>query len=66
MDLMLERLSVADTRLEVLARIQADLSAQILEWTELREQLWEAQVLADLQNETRARRPAPAVMAAIA
>jgi hypothetical protein len=59
MSLNSKRLSRANTnaRLKTLASIEADLHARVLELTELREQLWEAQVFADLQNATRARRP---------
>jgi hypothetical protein len=57
MDLNLKRLSLADARLEILTRTETDLHAQLLELTDLREQLREAQVSADLQSATRAQRP---------
>ena len=66
MNLDLKRLSLADVRLKTLASIETDLCAQVLELTELREQFWEAQVSADLQKPTRARRPAPGVIGAVA
>jgi hypothetical protein len=50
MDLNLKRLSLADARLEILTRTEADLHAQLLELTDLREQLREAQASADLQS----------------
>lgn len=66
MNLNLKRLSLA-ARLEILKRTEADLHAQFLEITDLREQLREAQVSADHpQNAARARRPAPFVIAAVA
>jgi hypothetical protein len=66
MNLNLKRLSVANTRLEIFTRIEADLQAQFLELLDLREQLREAQLSADLQDATRARRPAPSITAAVA
>jgi hypothetical protein len=66
MSLNLKRLSLANERLELLTRITADLHAQFLELTELRERLREAQLSADLQNVARAREPAPVVIAATA
>jgi hypothetical protein len=66
MDLNLKRLSLADARLEILTRTEADLHAKLLELADLREQLREAQVSADLQSATRAQRTAPVVIAAVA
>jgi hypothetical protein len=66
MGLNFKGLSLANARLEILARIETDLHAQFLELTELRERLREAQLLADLQSATRARKPAPVVNAAAA
>lgn len=66
MDLNLKRLSLADARLEILTRTEADLHTRFLELADLREQLREAQLSADVQNATRARRPAPVVIAAVA
>jgi hypothetical protein len=63
MDLILERLSLANARLELVARIEADLHAQFLELADLREQVREAQVSADLQKATRDQRPAPVIIA---
>jgi hypothetical protein len=57
-------LSIANARLEMLTRTETDLHAQFLELTELRERLREAQLSADLQKATRARKPAPVVIAA--
>lgn len=58
MDLRSKRLSIADTRLEIIARTEADLWAQFLELIELREQLWEAQVAAGEYDATGVRRRA--------
>jgi hypothetical protein len=66
MSLNLKSLSVANARLEMLTRTETDLHAQFLELTELRERLREAQLSADLQKATRARKPAPVVIAAAA
>jgi hypothetical protein len=66
MSLNLKSLSIANARLEMLTRTQTDLHAQFLELTELRERLREAQLSADLQKATRARKPAPVVIAAAA
>jgi hypothetical protein len=57
-------LSIANARLEMLTRTETDLHAQFLELMELRERLREAQLSADLQKATRARKPAPVVIAA--
>jgi hypothetical protein len=66
MSLNLKRLSLANARLELLTQIEADLLARFLELTELRERLREAQLSADLQNATRARKPASVAIAAAA
>ena len=66
MDLNLKRLSLANARLEMLTRIEGELQAQFVELTELRERLREAQLSADLQDATRARKPAPVAIAAAA
>jgi hypothetical protein len=66
MDLNLKRLSLADARLEILTRAEADLHAHFLELTDLRERFREAQVSADPRNSTQAGKRAPAVIAAIA
>ena len=58
MSLNLKRLSLANARLELLIRIEADLHVQFLELTELRERLREAQLSADLNNAAPARQPA--------
>jgi hypothetical protein len=63
MNLILQRLALADARLKILARIEADLHAQFLELADLRERLREAQVSAD-QGTTRVRRPASVIVAA--
>jgi hypothetical protein len=62
MNFISERLSLANSRLELVARIEADLHAQFLELADLREQVREAQVSADPQKATRARRPAPVII----
>jgi hypothetical protein len=64
MSLILKRLSIANARLEMLTLTETGLHAQLLELMELRERLREAQLLADLQKATRARKPAPVVIAA--
>jgi hypothetical protein len=66
MNLNFKRLDRAIARLEILTRTEADLHAQFLELMDLREQLREAQLSADLQKTTRAREPAPGIAAAIA
>lgn len=66
MNLNLKRLSLATARLEILIQAETDLKAQFLELAELRERLRQAQLSADLQNVPRARKPAPAVIAAVA
>jgi hypothetical protein len=64
MNFISERLSLANERLKLVARIEADLHAQFLELTDLREQLREKQVSADLRKATRDRSPAPLVVTA--
>ena len=59
-------LSLADLRLKIFTDVEADLEAQFLELLQLRERLRHAELSADLQTETRARKPAPAVIAAVA
>jgi hypothetical protein len=66
MDFILKRLSFVNARLKLVARIEADLHAQFLELTDLREQLREKQVSADIRKATRARRPAPVTIASAA
>ena len=66
MGLNLKCLSRANARLKMLTRIETDLHTQFLELTELRERVRKAQLSADLQNKTRARKPAPVVIAAAA
>jgi hypothetical protein len=66
MSLNLKRLSLANARLELLTRIEADLHAQFLEVTELRERLRKAQLSEDLHNAARDFEPAPVVIAAAA
>ncbi|HLZ03638.1 MAG TPA: hypothetical protein VKR55_16000 [Bradyrhizobium sp.] len=66
MKLYLRRLDLAIARLGILRRTEADLHAQFLELMDLRQQLREAQLSADLQDATRARRPAPDIIAAVA
>jgi hypothetical protein len=66
MSLNLKRLSHLNARLEIITRTETDLHAQFLHLTELRERVREAQFSADLQNPTRARKPALIVIAAVA
>ena len=66
MSLDSKRLSRANVRLEMFTRTEANLHAQYLELAELRERLRKAQLSADLQNEARAQKPAPVVIAAVA
>jgi hypothetical protein len=66
MSLDLKRLSRVSARLEMFIRRDADLHTQFLELMELRERLREAELSAVLQNATRARKPAPVVIAAVA
>jgi hypothetical protein len=64
MSLNLKRFPRANARLEILTRAETDLQAQFLELMKLREQLRDARLSADLQTATRARKPAPVVVAA--
>ena len=66
MSFILKRLSLANARLKLIACIEADLHAQFLELADLREQLREKQVSADIRKATRARRPAPVIIASAA
>jgi hypothetical protein len=66
MSLDSKRLSRANARLEMFTRTETNLHAQYLELAELRERLRKAQLSADLQNEARAQKPAPVVIAAVA
>ena len=66
MNLDLKRLSLADVRLKIFTETEAYLAAQYLELMELRERLREAELSADLQSKTRARKPAPIIIAAAA
>jgi hypothetical protein len=59
MSLNSKRLSLADVRLKIFTEMEADLEAQFLELLELRERV-------RLAEQTRARRPAPVVIAAVA
>jgi hypothetical protein len=64
MSLNLKRCDI--TRLEMFSRLDADLHAQFIELMELRERVREAELSADLQKTTRARKPAPVVISATA
>ena len=66
MSLNSKRLSRANARLEMFTRTEANLHAQYLELAELRERVRKAQLSADLQNEARALKPPPVVIAAAA
>ena len=59
MNLDLKRLSLADVRLKKFIEMETDLRAQFLELLELRERVRQAE-------QTRARRPALGVIAAVA
>ena len=59
MSLHSKRLSLVDVRLKIFTEMEADLEAQFLELLELRERV-------RLAEQTRARRPAPVVIAAVA
>ena len=64
MSLYLKRSSLTNARLEIFARTEADFHAQFLELMKLREQVRTAQLSALLQNDARARKPAPVVISA--
>jgi hypothetical protein len=59
MNLDLKRLSLADLRLKIFIETEIDLKGQFLELLELRERLRQTE-------QTRARKPAPVVIAAVA
>ena len=59
MNLNSKRLSLADVRLKIFSEMEADLEARFLELLKLRERVRQAE-------QTRARRPAPVVIAAVA
>jgi len=59
MSLYSKRLSLAEARLKIFTEMEADLEAQFLELLVLRERV-------RLAEQTRARRPAPVVIAAVA
>lgn len=58
MSLDLERLTLVETRLNMLGQRDTDLRAQYLELLRLREQLREAELSANTQNIMRALNPA--------
>jgi hypothetical protein len=64
MNLNVKRSSLADVRLKIFTEMEADLESQFLGLMELRERLREAELSADLQNATRARKPALVAIAA--
>jgi hypothetical protein len=66
MNLNSKRLSFADVRLKIFTEMEAALEAEFLELLELRERLRRAELSADMQNKTRARKPAPVIIAAAA
>ena len=66
MNLDLKRLSFINARFEILTQTETDLEAQFRELMKLSERARKAQLSADLQNEARARKPAPVVIAAAA
>ena len=59
MSLNLKRLSVVDMRLKTFSEMEADLKARFLELLKLRERVRQTE-------QTRARKPAPVVIAAVA
>jgi len=59
MSLYSKRLSLAEARLKIFTEMEADLEARFLELLVLRERV-------RLAEQTRARRPAPVVIAAVA
>jgi hypothetical protein len=59
MNLNLKRLSLADMRLKIFTEMEANLEAQFLKVLQLREPVRQAE-------QTRARKPAPLVIAAVA
>ena len=59
MNLNSKRLSLADVRLKIFSEMEADLEARFLELLKLRERVRQTE-------QTRARRPAPVVITAIA
>jgi hypothetical protein len=59
MSLNSKRLSLVDVRLKIFTEMEADLEAQFLELLKLRQRVRQAE-------QTRARRPAPVVIAAVA
>jgi hypothetical protein len=59
MNLYLERSSLADVRLKIFIEMETDLKAQFLELLELRERVRQAE-------QTRARKPAPVAISAVA
>jgi hypothetical protein len=59
MSLNSKRLSLADVRLKIFIEMETDLKVQFLELLELRERLRQAE-------QTRARKPASVIIAAIA
>jgi hypothetical protein len=62
MSLNLKRLSLTNARLEILTHQEADLQAQLLELTKLRERFQTARVSADLRGGVRARKPEPPIV----
>jgi hypothetical protein len=66
MSLDSKRLSRTNARLELLTRTETDLHAQFLELTELRERVRKGRTLGGSPKGTRARKPAPVVIAAAA
>jgi hypothetical protein len=66
MSLNLKHLSLANARLEILTRTEADLQAQFFELMKLREQVRTAHLSADLQSVAPAFEPAPVVVFAAA
>jgi len=59
MSLNLKRLSVVDMRLKTFSEMEADLKARFLELLKLRKRVRQTE-------QTRARKPAPVVVAAVA
>ena len=66
MNLYLKRSSLADVRIKLFTEMEAKLEAQFLELLKLRERVRQAELRANMQSKTRARKPAPVVSGAVA
>jgi hypothetical protein len=66
MNLYLKRSSLADVRIKLFTEMEANLKAQFLELMKFRERVQQAELSASPQSKTRARKPHPVVIAAVA